>query len=99
MISTELTEDYLLKEELGEGSFSKVYRAVNLEDLNEFAVKTIPKEKVENDLVLSMIVNEIDTMRRVRHPNIVNMHALYEDNDNLHLVLDLIVGETLFDLI
>jgi serine/threonine protein kinase len=38
-------------------------------------------------------------MRRAHHPNIVNLERVYEGDDHVHLVMELIEGEMLLDLI
>lgn len=44
--------------------------------------------------------NEILIMERVSvHPNIVQIFGAYEDNDNVHIVLELCTGGDLFDRI
>lgn len=46
-----------------------------------------------------MLVNEIKTLRRVRHPGIVNLHSVYESSDYIHLVLEYIKNKPLFDTV
>jgi calcium-dependent protein kinase len=46
-----------------------------------------------------MLLNEINILRQIDHPNIVKMHRLYEDEETVSLVLDLITGQTLLNLI
>jgi len=41
--------------------------------------------------------NEIEIMRSVNHPNIVNMTAVYEDKSYYCLVMELMQGGELFD--
>lgn len=42
---------------------------------------------------------ETDILRRVKHPNIIQMKAIYETNEYLFLVMELVTGGELFDKI
>nr|GEY26584.1 CBL-interacting serine/threonine-protein kinase 12-like [Tanacetum cinerariifolium] len=58
---------------LGHGTFSKVYLARNVKT-NEFvAIKVIDKEQILKGGLISHIKREISILRRVRHPNIVQL--------------------------
>jgi calcium-dependent protein kinase len=46
---------------------------------------------------MSMIRWEIQTMRKLNHPNIVKFYEVYEDTKYLHLVMEHCEGGDLFD--
>jgi serine/threonine protein kinase len=99
VVNTELLDDYLLIEKLGEGSFASVFKAKDFVTGDLVAVKSITKGKLENDEVTNQLFNEIQLLREVSHPSFINMRSMYEDDHAIHLVLDLVLGETLFDYI
>jgi len=46
-----------------------------------------------------MIMNEINMMRKIEHPNIVKMHELYELEGEICLVMEYIQGDRLLDYV
>ncbi|MEO0828867.1 MAG: serine/threonine-protein kinase [Pseudomonadota bacterium] len=49
--------------------------------------------------VLKMFMREACTAAQIRHPNVVGVHRVFEDNSTAYMVLELIEGRDLFDLI
>ena len=45
------------------------------------------------------LVNEIYIMRKMNHENIIGLHEVYEGEQHIYLVLDLLKGGELFDRI
>ena len=43
---------------------------------------------LETNKNLASLINEIDSMRQLQHPNICKMHGLFEDEKFLYIVLD-----------
>jgi len=60
------------------------------------AIKIMSKKRMSEEDVAAM-QNEIEIMRQVNHPNIVNMTAVYEDKSYYCLVMELMQGGELFD--
>ena len=58
---------------LGHGTFAKVYHARNVKSGDSVAIKVIDKEKVLKGGLIAHIKREIAILRRVRHPNIVQL--------------------------
>lgn len=48
---------------------------------------------------VEMFVREARSIARLAHPNIVNVYAIFEENQTAYMVLDLIEGSDLLDLI
>jgi len=44
-------------------------------------------------------VNEIKALRKVNHPNIVKLHEIYENGEEICLVMEHVSGERLFDVL
>jgi serine/threonine protein kinase len=95
MICTNLPEDYELLDRIGEGAFGLVHRAIEIDTDDYYAIKTIQKSHLERKEVRDMMFNEIDICRHIDHDNVINLHRLYEDETSVHLVLDLVKGQTL----
>ena len=43
--------------------------------------------------------NEIDILTQVDHPNIVKLYEVFEDDDNYHLIMELMTGGEVIILI
>ncbi|CAI9279545.1 unnamed protein product [Lactuca saligna] len=85
---------------LGHGTFSKVYLGRNVKT-NEFvAIKVIDKEQILKGGLISHIKREISILRRVRHPNIVQLFEgfvmLVVSDFGLSAISEQIRGDGLF---
>ncbi|XP_076942227.1 CBL-interacting serine/threonine-protein kinase 12-like [Bidens hawaiensis] len=82
---------------LGHGSFSKVYLARNVKT-NEFvAIKVIDKEQILRGGLISHIKREISILRRVRHPNIVQLFEVMATKAKIYFVMEYVKGGELFN--
>eukprot|EP01129_Flabellula_baltica_P007091 TRINITY_DN2728_c0_g1_i7.p1 TRINITY_DN2728_c0_g1~~TRINITY_DN2728_c0_g1_i7.p1 ORF type:complete len:561 (-),score=138.61 TRINITY_DN2728_c0_g1_i7:306-1988(-) len=66
--------DFMFIEKLGEGSFGIVWKAINRENNQVFAIKAI---SVASDLDLQEMLIEIEHMAALKHNNIVNYSHSY----------------------
>lgn len=46
-----------------------------------------------------MLVNEIQILRLLKHPNIVKLHEVYESKQHIYMVTDVLTGGTLQDFL
>ncbi|PWA72452.1 NAF domain-containing protein [Artemisia annua] len=82
---------------LGHGTFSKVYLARNVKT-NEFvAIKVIDKEQILKGGLISHIKREISILRRVRHPNIVQLFEVMATKTKIFFVMEYVKGGELFN--
>lgn len=68
----------------------------NLEG-QQFAVKTIPKNKIKSDL--KMMLRELQILQSADHPNIIKLYETYEDSLYLHMVMELCIGGDMLERI
>ncbi|OHT14909.1 AGC family protein kinase [Tritrichomonas foetus] len=99
MIKEPSLDQYTIMELLGEGSFSKVYKAKNLINNNFYALKVYPKDNLTERGDEERFQREINSMAFLRHPCVVALHDFFSDDKNFYLVLDLCNGGELFDYI
>jgi len=86
-------EIYLFGEKLGEGSFGTVIAATHKSTGKKWAVKRINKEKTGKTTIL-LLEREVGILRRVFHPNIIQLNEVIETPKNMYLVMDLCqIGE------
>ncbi|XP_035723153.1 calcium/calmodulin-dependent protein kinase type 1-like isoform X2 [Vespa mandarinia] len=96
--SPSVEDKYILKELLGTGAFSEVRLAESKEKPGQmFAVKIIDKKALKGKE--DSLENEIKVLRRLTHPNIVQLLETYEDKIKVYLVMELVTGGELFDRI
>ncbi|CAG9763126.1 unnamed protein product [Ceutorhynchus assimilis] len=93
-----LEDKYILKEQLGTGAFSEVRLAESKEKPNHlFAVKIIDKKALKGKE--DSLENEIMILRKLKHPNIVQLLETFEDKTKVYLIMELVTGGELFDRI
>ena len=91
--------NYILFDQIGMGTFSKVTRAVHLLTEQVVAVKILEKEKIEDDVDVERIVREIEILKNISHPNIAQMFETYSTIHNIYLMMEYVEGGDLFDFI
>jgi len=96
--SPSLEDRYELKDLLGTGAFSQVRLAESKSESGKlYAVKIIDKTALKGKE--DSLENEIKVLRRLKHPNIVQLLETYEDKSKVYLVMELVTGGELFDRI
>jgi len=88
--------DTSVYQKLGEGVFGEVFTARHKESGKLRAVKLIRKERMSDP---STINDELGTLLRLDHPNVVDLHEWFEDAHSLYIVMDLYSGGDLHNLI
>jgi calcium-dependent protein kinase len=92
--TTRIEDEYQFIEEIGKGCFSTVYKAQNRINQQLRAIKMGPANKQE--LKHNM---EVEILKRMTHPNIIEVYEAYQDNKNVYIVSELCSGSELFDVI
>lgn len=82
---------------LGHGSFAKVYHARNVKTNESVAIKVIDKEKIMKGGLIAHIKREISILRRVRHPNIVQLFEVMATKSKIFFVMEYVKGGELFN--
>lgn len=81
---------------LGQGTFAIVYAAQNRKSKHRVAVKNIDKANSRRDLLNT----EIWILQNCgEHPNIVTLYDMYETEEHVQLVIEIMNGGELFDLL
>ena len=71
------------------GAFSVVKKVTSKRSGRVYAVKIIDKKNVGQDMNRLRI--EIDILTKVKHPNIINLKEIMEDEDTLYIITELYV--------
>jgi len=86
---------YEIERELGRGTFSVVREAVHKESGVKYAIKFIEKKFVDKD-DLVLLSREIEIMKRVNNKNVLSLKEIFESQNDLALVMELVTGGELF---
>ncbi|EAW11405.1 serine/threonine-protein kinase [Aspergillus clavatus NRRL 1] len=89
-------ERWVLLEKMGDGAFSNVYRAKDtMGEYGEVAIKVVRKFEM-NSNQRANILKEVQIMRQLDHPNIVQLIHFSESRQYYYIVLELCPGGELF---
>lgn len=82
--------------EIGHGHYGVVRKCMHREGSEWYAIKSIRKSKVSK---IEVLKREIEILKEVKHPHIIELVEVYEDERYLHLITELCTGGELFDRI
>lgn len=80
---------------LGRGGMGAVYEGFHEETDEPVAVKVLLSTLEEDEDVRLRFEAEIDTLKRLRHPNIVRLFGFGEEEESLYYVMELVDGSSL----
>jgi len=89
-------EDYyeITQEVLGQGYFAVVKVGVDKKTKERVAIKFVKKSLVEKEETLT---NEIQILSKIDHPSIVKMKAVFDTEETLFIVMELMLGGELYE--
>ncbi|CAH9080668.1 unnamed protein product [Cuscuta epithymum] len=77
---------YHIINEVGNGTFGSVWRALNLQTGEMVAIKKMKKEYYSWEECINL--REVKSLRKMNHPNIVKLKEVIRENDNLFFVFE-----------
>ncbi|OMJ66944.1 hypothetical protein SteCoe_36044 [Stentor coeruleus] len=89
---------YTIVSALGKGSFGCVYKAKHKLTNSYRAVKVLKKENL-NDDTRKKLLQEVEILKTLDHPNILKVFEVYEDERSINIITELCTGGELFDRI
>ena len=95
---TENLSRYEILEEIGRGSFAVVYRARDTQLDRLVALKALKPTLLDTAWV-RRFRREARTIARLKHPHIVTIYDVYQEQDRLFIVMQLVDGPSLDQLI
>ena len=82
---------------LGKGNFAKVYKVIDKATDKEYAAKIFEKQEVQKAAKFKKtIISEIRIMRMLDHPYVMNIHKVYEGEQHIYLLFDIMKGGEMF---
>eukprot|EP00350_Pseudokeronopsis_sp_OXSARD2_P001562 CAMPEP_0170567112 /NCGR_PEP_ID=MMETSP0211-20121228/80277_1 /TAXON_ID=311385 /ORGANISM="Pseudokeronopsis sp., Strain OXSARD2" /LENGTH=130 /DNA_ID=CAMNT_0010888483 /DNA_START=354 /DNA_END=746 /DNA_ORIENTATION=+ len=94
---------YILLQEIGKGSYASVKLCYNTENKKMYAMKVLSKKKLGRIFIsktrtaLHDVEKEIAIMKKLDHPNIVNLFEVLDDPsvDKLYIVMEYVKNGSL----
>lgn len=91
---------YKILSEIGHGGMSVVYMAINEKANKTWAIKEVRKDgKMDFNTVKQGLLAEIDTLKKLNHPNLPSIVDVIDDDDSFIIVMDYIEGRSLDKII
>uniref|UniRef100_A0AAZ3P5Y4 non-specific serine/threonine protein kinase n=1 Tax=Oncorhynchus tshawytscha TaxID=74940 RepID=A0AAZ3P5Y4_ONCTS len=93
-----LKHRYEFLETLGKGTYGKVKKAIERSG-RMVAIKSIRKEKIQDEQDLVHIRREIEIMSSLNHPYIITIYEVFENKDKIVIVMEYASRGDLYDYI
>jgi polo-like kinase 1 len=84
---------------LGKGGFAKCYEVTNLENKKVLAAKIIVKSSLTKSRAKQKLISEIKIHKSLHHTNIVSFEHVFEDQENVYILLELCTNQTMNELL
>jgi len=91
--------EFEILEQLGTGAMGAVYLAKDIALSRKVAIKVIAPHLLSDDTMVSRFRMEAQTVASLRHPNIVNVHAVRQADDLHYFVMEFIDGPPLRNMV
>lgn len=78
--------NYVLNDEIGQGAFSTIYKGRYRSTTEFYAIASIDKTRRER------VVNCVQLLRSMHHPNVIEFHNWYETNNHLWIITEYCSG-------
>lgn len=100
----QLKQMYALGRKLGTGAYGEVRLLFTKDGSKRFAVKIIQMSSINKNEFNGInnptnIRNEVEILKRLRHPCIIQMENIYDTPTTMYIILELMEGGELFDKI
>ncbi len=90
---------YRIGERLGRGGMGSVYEAIDTDTGQAVAVKVLASHLADDAGLQARFRAEIDTLKSLRHPGIVQLLAFGEEDDQPYFAMELVRGKTVEQLL
>ena len=93
-----LCEIYEIKQVLGKGKFGLVKLGVHRGSGRKVAIKIINK-KLVSAIDVQQVKTEIDILKIAKHPNIIQLYDVFENENYIYIIMEYCAGGDLFSYI
>jgi len=89
-------DDFQIIRTLGTGSFGRVHLVQHKETKDFYAMKVLNKAQVVRLKQVEHTINEKKILDQIDHPFLVKMYGTFQDDHNLYMIMEYVVGGELF---
>ena len=89
----EIGSQYQFLGNISSGSFGLVVKALDINTKEEVSIKII--NKLSHKIDIFRIKEEINILKRLKHPNILKFYDYIETNSKVYIIMELLKGGTL----
>ena len=83
-----ILDQYILEKSLGKGAYGEVYLTKIKGDSKLIATKKLDKDFCENETTKKYIINEINILKLLNHPNIVKFIDLKRTQNHYYIMME-----------
>ncbi len=76
-----------------------MHKGTHLETGEKVAIKILEKKRIKEKADLERITREINILKTIRHPNLIQLYEIIETNTHIFLIMELANGGELFGYI
>ena len=80
---------------IGEGAYGIVLKCKDRKSKKIYAIKKFKDKDTENLSIKKVLLRELRSLRQLKHPNIIQLHGSFKQNDRLYLVFEYIKSSLL----
>ncbi len=91
--------DFELIREISRGGMGVIYEAREISLDRRVALKLLPEDTTRDPVLLDRLLREARTLATLKHPNIVTIHSILEEEGTRLIVMELVEGMPLDQLI
>ena len=77
----------IFRPNIGHGSFSKVYKAMDLKNNREVAIKKVLLTNISENLK-TRLFRELEILEKVNHRNIIKYYEYYIEDGYLYIIME-----------
>ena len=95
-----VVEDLTLMNYIDAGCFAEIFLSKKKDSDKLYATKRIPiKNIIQEPYLKNYIKNEINVLKKIKHPNIVKLYDLKSDKEYIYIVMEYCNGGSLYNLL
>ncbi|KRZ06321.1 NUAK family SNF1-like kinase 1 [Trichinella zimbabwensis] len=94
-----IRQRFEIVKKLGSGTYGKVSLAIDHRTSEQVAIKVIKKLSIENSQDLLRIRREIQVMSMLKHPNIIEIKEVFENDEKIVIIMEYASGGELYDYV
>ncbi|EGR31880.1 protein kinase domain protein [Ichthyophthirius multifiliis] len=91
--------NFIIGKTIGKGTFGKVKLGIHKITNEKVAVKILDKNKIIDNTDKKRLQREIQILRKIRHPNIIQLYEIIESQKQMFLFMEYAPNGELFDFI